>query len=85
MSTPTLLLLQVPLAQAGGQLRHQWMRDALQAWINRNNWQQVPQIPPVSAAAPAVAAAAAAEQQHEAGPQQQQELPVSDSGSLSSL
>lgn len=60
------------------------MRDALQAWINRNNWQQVPQIPPVSTA-PAAAAAAAAEQQQEAGRQQQQELPVSDSGSLSSL
>jgi hypothetical protein len=54
------------------------MRDALQAWINRNNWQHsVPAIPPVAAAA----GAGVQQQQQDV---QQQQL-ASDSGSLSSL
>jgi len=49
----------VPLAEAGSKCRHQWMRDALQAWINRNGWQQIiPAAPPATATTAAAAGGA---------------------------
>jgi len=66
--------MQVPLAEAGSKCRHQWMRDALQAWINRNGWQHL--IP---------AAAAAAEAGGGAVSVVAQQSTVSEPGGISSL
>jgi diphosphoinositol-polyphosphate diphosphatase len=73
----------VPLAEASSKCRHQWMRDALNTWIDSKGWQtQLASSSAVAAVAAVSATAAAAEVtaalQAVAAPAN------SDSGSLSS-